>query len=179
MSRWPGLEIAESKENESPGINGFTPIELLMTILLSGIFIVAFVPQMLSTSEEDRQYALLKQLHSVRGQIESFRLLHNRHLPAEGTKSPELFLSELNRHLHNGHESATRIAPFSDENVELRFLNPYTQRSGILVVPDRLEKYHYSGSGQHGWVYSSTTGEFRSNLSPRITDRSGRFINQL
>jgi len=174
---------SETKElrTKSPSlaVSGFTPIELLMTITLLGIVSAAVVPQMLSDSENSRQNTLLKRLHSVRGQIEQYKQNHAGELPGQGMNSAREFMNEL----AHGPNSEQGLAHSSNPQVETGFelppLNPYTQRSGILVVPAGLKQHHYSGNGQHGWAYSSTTGEFRANLSPHITDRSGRLINQL
>lgn len=176
------LDVAHRAENESTvsveaaqketSVSGFSPIELLMSLTLLGILAATLVPQMLSSSEEARQTALLHRLHLVRGQIENFRSVHDGRLPGEGRNSAEAFLLDLTSVADARSEAARK-------QVEMPPLNPYTQQSGILVIPDRLQKRHYSGEGNHGWAYSSTTGEFRANLSPQTKDRSGRLINQL
>lgn len=170
-----GSKVADASVSAS----GFTPIELLMVTALLGIVVATLVPQMLSDSEEARRNTLLLRLHSVRGQIDQFRQDHNGRFPAEGRNSAEEFVRELTTIANRtgNRFPAGRTVP--DPQCEIPPVNPYTQKSGVLVVPDRLERHHYSGVGRHGWAYSSTTGEFRSNLSPDVTDRSGRLINQL
>lgn len=163
--------------------SGFTPIELLMAITLLGIVAAAFVPQMLSSNEAALQRSLLQKVHLVRGQIEHFRQTHENRLPGEGRNSSEYFLRDLASVPVSSDRSPSIDNPIGNaaDMPEREFppLNPYTQRSTILVIPDRLKPHHYSGDGRHGWAYSSTTGEFRANLSPTITDRSGRKIHQL
>jgi general secretion pathway protein G len=180
--------VGQRSNNETSGskaadasvsASGFTPIELLMATTLLGIVIATLVPQMLSTSEEARRNTLLLRLHSVRGQINQFRQDHNDRFPAEGRNSAEEFVRELTASTNrtDSRFPAGRTVP--DPHGKIPPVNPYTQKSEVLVVPGRLKDHHYSGSGRHGWAYSSTTGEFRSNLSPNVTDRSGRLINQL
>ena len=161
------------------GASGFAPIELPMAITLLGIVAAAFVPRMLTSSEAFTQRELLQKVHLVRGQIEHFRQTHNNSLPGEGRNSAEKFLRDLSSASVRSDRS-TSIDNGNDISIgEFLPLNPYTQRSEVLVIPDRLKPHPYSGDGRHGWAYSSTTGEFRANLSPMITDRSGRKIHQL
>lgn len=186
MGHWSIDKTVAEGPADSSGAGSITFIEFLMAITLLGIVIANLVPRMLSANEETRQNALLQRLHSVRGQIEEFRQAHGGRLPAEGRNSTGEFLRELKSLESDARDSRsldTTVLPV--DAVELWAsnglppLNPYTGRSDILVIPDRLKGHHYSGSGRHGWAYSSTTGEFRANLSPQTTDRSGRLINQL
>jgi type II secretory pathway pseudopilin PulG len=172
-------EPPSADHSAGAGASGFTPIELLIATTLLGIVAAAFVPRMLSTNEASLQRDLLHKVHLVRGQIEQFRQAHSQRLPGEGRSSGKEFLRDLSSvPLSAGHSSSTQQK--SDiSGSEFPPLNPYSQRSEILVIPDRLKPHHYSGDGRHGWAYSSTTGEFRANLSPTITDRSGRKIHQL
>ena len=182
----PDVEQPATDENaavkaggDTTSESGFTPIEMLTAITLLTIGIAVFIPQMLSASEEVRRNTLLQRLHAVRGNIEQFRNDNSGRLPAEGMNSADEFVRELtNFAIGTDRTGSVDDSDFLRED-QFPLLNPYTQKSEILVVPDGLDNRHYSGSGRHGWAYSSTTGEFRSNLSPEVTDRSGRLINQL
>ena len=179
MGHWSTIETVEEGTADSSGARSFTPIELLMVVTLLGIVMATLVPRMLSANEETRQNTLLQRLHSVRRQIEKFRQAYDGRLPAEGRNSADELLRQL-RSLEsvasNSQSLDATVLPVDDG---LPPLNPYTKKSDILVIPDRLQSHHYSGSGRHGWAFSSTTGEFRANLAPKVTDRSGRLINQL
>ena len=192
MGHWPDNETAATTVATEPSglvSSGFAPIELLIAITLLGIVAAILVPQMLSTREESRQYALLQRLHVVRGQIERFRDTHDGRLPAEGRNSATDFLLDLASLAAPSSKTVTNVtvsgrsvsdaARFARPEIEIPPANPYSQQSDILVIPDRLSPHHYSGDGRHGWAYSSTTGEFRANLSPQTTDNSDRLINQL
>ncbi len=174
---------ATNTQQSGTGASGFTPIELLMSITLLGIVAATLVPKMLSANEESRQNALLQRLHLVRRQIEQFRGAHDGRLPGAGQNSEKEFLLDLtgsvNGSIGDSPNRKTRDQQKNQRGDEIPPSNPYTQCSGILVIPDRLQARHYSGKGRHGWAYSSTTGEFRANLSPQTKDRSGRLLNQL
>lgn len=150
-----------------------------MVVTLLGIVLATLVPRILTANEETRQNTLLQRLHSVRRQIEKFRQTHDGRLPAEGRNSADELLREL-RNLENAanDSGSSEAVVMRVENI-LPPLNPYTKNLDILVIPESLQRHHYSGSGRHGWAYSSTTGEFRANLAPQVRDRSGRLINQL
>lgn len=187
MGHWSDNQAtpaADDSQQSATGTNGFTPIELLISITLLGIVAATLVPQMLSANEETRQHDLLQRLHLVRRQIEQFRSAHDGRLPAAGQNSAKEFLLDLTGIADDSIGIASsRKTPndqrMNDPSHEIPPLNPYTQRSAILVIPDRLQARHYSGKGRHGWAYSSTTGEFRANLSPQTKDQSGRLLNQL
>tara|TARA_R110002072_G_scaffold303099_1_gene493553 strand:- start:307899 stop:308462 length:564 start_codon:yes stop_codon:yes gene_type:complete len=172
------------RDISTPSASGFTPIELLMACTLLAIVVATLVPQMLSASEQSKQTSLLRRLHLVRERIEQFRDSHRGQLPAEGRNSTAEFLADLARLAGTSDSnkfgrSVSDAASTNQPEIEIPPTNPYTQRSDILVIPDRLKPHHFSGNGHHGWAYSSSTGEFRANLSPQITDSSGRLINQL
>lgn len=187
MGHWSDNEMtatAADPQHSETGVSGFTPIELLMSIMLLGIVAATLVPQMLSANEETRQNALLQRLHLVRGQIEQFRGANDGRLPGAGQNSAGEFLLDLARVEDDSIDVASNRKTRNHQTQiqlghEIPPLNPYTQRSGIMVIPDRLQARHYSGKGRHGWAYSSTTGEFRANLSPQTKDQSGRLLNQL
>ncbi|NQV28042.1 MAG: type II secretion system protein [Rhodopirellula sp.] len=175
-------EATEQKQTEASNLSAassFTPIEWLMALTLLSIVLATVVPQMLSAGEEANQIALLQRLHLVRRQIDLYRESHNGQLPAAGRNSTGDFQRDLASVADRVSESKSGDGSGLPIETEFPPVNPYTQQSEILVIPDPLEDHHYSGTGRHGWVYSSATGEFRSNLSPQITDRSGRLINQL
>lgn len=159
--------------------NDVTPVRLTITVTVLTAIAAALVPGLLRAEEEARWNALLLRLHSVRGKIEQFRQNHDGHLPAEGQNSADKLMRDLSRLLIADDDVVLTSGRSGTEDIQTLLLNPYTQKTGILVVPGELKRHHYSGSGRHGWTYSSTTGEFRSNLSPELTDRSGRLINQL
>ena len=171
--------FASTADGDSISVSGFTPIELLMTITLLAIVVASTVPKLLSDNEEARRNTLLLRLHSVRGSIERFRKEHDGHFPVEGRNSAVDFVRALASVTERASESEMKVDARPLVDYQFPLLNPYTQKSEILVVPARLQNHHFSGNGRHGWAYSSTTGEFRSNLSPTMTDRSGRLINQL
>lgn len=159
--------------------NDVTPARLMIAVTVLTALAALLVPKMLTAEEEARWNALLLRLHSVRGRIEQFRRSHDGHLPAEGMNSVDELLRDLYRLPITAEDSALHNGRWDTGGIQDLLVNPYTQKTGILVVPGRLKRHHYSGNGRHGWAYSSTTGEFRSNLSPELTDRSGRLINQL
>lgn len=177
--------ISVGKPNDGDGTrcentcNDVTPARLMIAVTVLTALAALLVPKMLTAEEEARWNALLLRLHSVRGRIEQFRQNHDGHLPAEGMNSADELLQDLSRLPITADDSPLHSGRWDAERIQDRLVNPYTQKTGILVVPGRLKRHHYSGSGRHGWAYSSTTGEFRSNLSPELTDRSGRLINQL
>lgn len=156
---------------------GFTVIEILIVLVLLGIVGVTFVPQIISANDDARRTAVQADLGMLRRQIKNYYAQHKQ-FPAHSTNSPELFLSQLTQKTnHAGDVSETgRFGPYLIGDVPV---NAYTQNNGVLIVPGELKPHQYAGHGDHGWVYSSTTGEFRANLSPNVKAANGVLVNSL
>jgi general secretion pathway protein G len=157
--------------------SGFTFIEILIVLVLLGIVGVTFVPQLTAASNDARREAVEQGLAMMRRQIKSY---HNHHqqYPAHGTNSKKRFLSHLTEKTNHAGDvnAAGRFGPYVIGGVPV---NAYTQQNSVLVVPGELRAHQFAGHGDHGWAYSSTTGEFRANLSPNVTNQDDVPVNRL
>lgn len=157
---------------------GFTVIELFIVLAILGLLAATLIPQVSVAGDVARQEAILKDLHMFRRQIAAFSKDHDGRLPAQGTNSATRVEAEMTgKTTPSGNVSGDgRLGPYLIGDIPR---NPYSHADTILVVPGELKEHHYNGSANHGWAYSSTTGEFRANLTDDTTDSSGRRINLL
>lgn len=157
--------------------HGFTLIEIVIVLVLLGIVTVTFVPQLTAASDDARRSAVEEHLAMMRRQIKSYHSQHQQY-PAHGTNSNKLFMDHLlQKTNHAGDVSRTgRFGPYLLGGVPV---NAYTQKSSVLIVPGVLKPHQYAGHGDHGWVYSSTTGDVRANLSPNVTNQENVPVNRL
>lgn len=155
---------------------GFTVVEILIVVALLGIVAITMVPQFSSAGDGARLLTVKEDLDIFRRQIDRFRNAHDGRLPAQGSASEADFIRDLtSRTTAAGQVDPTgRCGPYLIGRMPL---NVYTGLRTILVVPATLRPPHFNVSGEHGWAYSSTTGEFRINVPGDLTDDDGRPVN--
>jgi len=141
--------------------NGISFIELaLISVLLTGCA-MTLVPELSHAADSARRRAVEQDLAMFRRQIQQYRLEHADDLPGGGTDSEAMFLGQLMQPTDERGEwtAASHLGPYLLSRVPA---NPFSGKNGILVVPGLLTRNHMYGN--HGWVFSSTTGEIRAQM---------------
>jgi len=164
--------------SRSTGTSGFTLLEILIVGTLLLILAATFVPEFTAAHEDARCSAVQDDLNMLRRQIELYRRQHDGRFPGYATASEETFLKQLGQRTDPiGTPSPKgKYGPYLSGDMPR---SPYKDSPRVLVVLGPLKPVHYDGSGEHGWTYSSSTGEIRANVSPTITAPNGKPVNQL
>ncbi len=159
-----GVKELERRASQPATVWGISLAEVLMLVTLLGLLLAMLLPELLRTQDEARQKTIQSTVHAVRRQITRFREHHQGRLPAQGTNSEQQFVGQLfERTAISGRiEVEGRFGPYLLGEFPT---NPYSRSSTVLVVAGSLTREHFLGDGTHGWAYSSTTGEFRANVS--------------
>ena len=162
-----------TSQRSRPGPLGFTVIEILIVLALLSIVAITVVPQFSRAGEDAQLQTVQGDLDVFRRQIDRYREEHGGRLPALESDSESEFITHLTqRTTESGTIDPTgRLGPYLIGDMPP---NVFTGRRSIRVVRGTLQPPHFNGSGDHGWVYSSTTGEFRISTSSDVTDREGR-----
>ena len=157
---------------------GFSAVELMLVAALLCVVIGSLIPQLLTASENAQYDAIGQDLLQFRRQIEQYTQDHEGRRPAQGTTSGELFVEQLlGRSTHTGVVRVDgRYGPYLIGEIPS---NPVSGSSRILVIPGPLRQQHFGGRGDHGWAYSSETGEIRASVATDIVNSDGRPINTL
>lgn len=160
------------------GNSGFTLLEILIVGTLLLLLAATFVPEFTAAHEDARCSALKNDLGMLRKQIELYRKQHEGRFPGYATNSEEMFLKQLQQRTDpNGTLSSTgKYGPYLTGDMPR---SPYKDSSRVLVVLGPLKPAHCDGSSDHGWAYSSSTGEIRANVSALTTTPNGMPVNQL
>ena len=150
---------------------------MLVTALL-GVVIGSLIPQLLAANDNARYDAIQQDLVQFRRQIEQYANDHDGRVPAHGTNSGEMFAEQLlGRTSHTGVvRDDGRYGPYLIGSIPA---NPVSGSSRVLVVPGPLRQHHFEGRGDHGWAYSSETGEIRVSLATSVVASDGRPVNTL
>ena len=153
---------------------GFTIIELLIVITILGILAAITIPHFASASRLTRENALKDDLRYVRMQIALFRAQHRDVPPGYPsgntlqTPTEREFVGQLSQFTDEycgvsaTAGSAHPLGPYLPKNGEM-IANPMNGHSSVLVIasgqalPDP--------TGEYGWIYRPSTGEFIADLT--------------
>ncbi len=148
----------------------FTLVEVLIVVMIMGILASVVLPQFTAASGDAKESALLQSLATMRNQIQMFRFQHEGRLP--GTKSGVSFdqsmlqKTDIDGSLNTNGAHGPYILgqlppnPYND-------LRDVTVKSAVLAPAD--------ADGTTGWLYSTSTGEFRANYDGTMSDGSTIF----
>lgn len=157
------------QQAETPSGISFIEFALIGALLVGCAINLA--PELADAAHTARRQAVEDDLTMFRRQIEQYQRDHLDRLPAQGTNSEATFVSQLT-HRTNEHGDVAKRAHFGPYIIGKIPSNPFSGLSRVLVVPGPVKSEHVSGHGTHGWVFSSTTGEFRANPSTRAGSNS-------
>ena len=144
--------------------NGISFIDVaLISASLAGC-VMSLAPELSHAAHSARTLAVEQDLAMFRRQIQQYRLEHDDRLPGGGTDSEAMFLRQLMQPTNEHGECAafSHLGPYILSGIPS---NPFSGKSGVLVVPGLLTERH--ACGDYGWVFSSTTGEIRSQMPLR------------
>ncbi len=134
------------RQAQQKKVAGFTLIEVLIVVVILAILAVAIVPQFTDSSDDAKESTAMMNLHTLRSQIQLYRLQHNG-------LTPSATLRELTIQTDADGNPGTDFGPY------LQFIpeNPFT---GSNTVRETTENPPTSASGaaDAGWLYHQATG---------------------
>ncbi len=126
--------------------NAFTLVEVLIVVVIMAILAAAVIPQFTDSSNDARASTATMNLHTLRAQIQLYRLQH------EG-RNPSATLEELTKQTDVTGAEGTDFGPY------LQFIpeNPFT-RSNTVRAATSNPPAAASGAADAGWLYHAATG---------------------
>ncbi|HVQ24315.1 MAG TPA: prepilin-type N-terminal cleavage/methylation domain-containing protein [Planctomycetota bacterium] len=144
---------------------GFTLVEIMIVVAILALLAAVALPQFTSEKEEGKASAMVSSLSVLRTAIDSYWTQHDK-FPGQG--GPEEFAEQLikatNKAGTTGAGTGFGYGPYL-RNGKLP-LNPLTGTSTVRIVTAMPTE----PTGTEAWIYASTTGEIRCNVTGKTID---------
>ena len=124
---------------------GFTLVEILIVVIILGILAAIVVPQFTEASADAKVSALTSDLQTVRSQLELYKLQHDGDYPSD-------IVTQLTTQTDVNGDEGSDFGPYLTKFPT----NPFNSSAGVKTTDS-------AGSGDEGWWYDSSTGEFCPN----------------
>lgn len=157
---------------------GFTLVELMIVVTILGILAAIVLPEFQGHAAESRESAIKSTLHTMRAQIELYKMQHNGLAPGYiGTvaATPTIFVYQL-----TGTSTSTGMAVASKtpsgSYVYGPYLgsmpvNPFNNLYSVKMVSAATTDFSTAADNSTGWLYQKETATIKINKSG--TDSSG------
>jgi general secretion pathway protein G len=149
---------------ESRRPSGFTLIEVLIVVVIMAVLAATVIPQFANSTSDAKVSSLKFNLHTLRAQIELYKVHHNGSPPAiDGTTGTlQQLLSSTNA---TGTVGTGANFPFGPYVLNEIPRNPFTNSNAMRAVTT----WPPAASGSGGWVYNTTTGQIAPDDPDHIT----------
>ena len=158
--------------------NGFTLVELIIVVTILGILAAIVIPEFQGQAAESRESSVKSSLHTVRCQIELYKMQHNGLNPgyfnSTFSATPTVLTNQfIGTSQLTGMSQASKIP--SDPYVCGPYLvkmpvNPFNGLSTIKIVSDATTDFSTEVDDSTGWLYQKNTATFKINQSGTDTN---------
>jgi general secretion pathway protein G len=140
--------------------NAFTLIEVLIVVIIMAVLAATIIPQFSSSTTDDKTSAVTFNLHTIRSQIEMFKVHHNGALPVLNTFSDQMTKPTDVTGSTTGTTATLIYGPYFQGAVPM---NPFTNTNTLVAVATAGKVPTGAVTGGAGWQYDVTTGGFYPN----------------
>lgn len=145
---------------------GFTLIEILIVVVIMAVLAATIIPQFSSSTNDAKTSTLQFNLHTLRSQIELYKLNHNGAVPAiTNGLLPQLTSSTD----VNGNIGASGTSfPFGPYILGDMPTNPFDGHNTVTDTGGVFPPTATTSAG--GWLYCSPTGQIAPNTTGHLND---------
>lgn len=131
--------------------DAFTLIEVLIVVIIMAVLAATIIPQFASSTDDAKSSALVFNLHTIRSQIEMYKIHHLGSYP----KSADDFADQMTKKTDADgtvNETSGKYGPYIQGTVPS---NPYNSLNTITAVSGKA-----AAGSSSGWQYDKSTGGF-------------------
>ena len=132
-------------------IYGFTLVEILIVVSILGIMAAIVIPQYNSSTGEAQLAALRSNLHTIRKQLELYKIHHNGAWPAAVGETSADFARRMVTKTDGNGAVGIQFGPYLECVPVNKFNNRATVRVGEAAA----------GANTDGWRFDPLSGEFQ------------------
>ena len=139
--------------NDSRRRSGFTLIEVLIVVVIMAVLAATIIPQFSSSTEDAKASTLKFNLHTMRSQIELYKLQHNGLLPQITSNSLPQLTSNTKVDGTVGTGASFPLGPYVQGELPA---NPF---DGKKTVTAATFPFDATEAAAGGWIYDASTGK--------------------
>lgn len=138
--------------------NGFTLIEVLIVVIIMAVLAATIIPQFSSSTSDAKTSSLKFNLHTIRSQIEMYKVHHMNKVPLLAT-----FTDQMTKPTDvNGATTGSNLiyGPYFQGQVPA---NPFNGNNTLVAVATAGKEPTGIVAGGAGWQYDESNGGFFPN----------------
>ena len=146
--------------------SGFTLVEILIVVVIMAVLAATIIPQFSSSATDAKNSSLSFNLHTLRSQIELYKLHHNGAVPAITSGAlPQLTMYTDVAGATSATSDATHtFGPYVQSKLPTNPLNNANVVTASAAFPPT------AATTDGGWLYNATTGQIAPNDANHLTD---------
>lgn len=137
--------------------NAFTLIEVLIVVIIMAVLAATIIPQFSSSTEDAKRSTLDFNLHTIRSQIEMYKVHHLGKVPSLANFEKQM---TEKTNVQGGFTGDTAYGPYIQGQIPA---NPFNHSNEVVAVAAAGTVPTAVVAGDAGWQYDESTGGFYPN----------------
>ena len=135
---------------------GFTLIEVLIVVVLMAVLAGTIIPQFAASTKDAKDSAIRFNLHSLRSQIEMYKVHHNNTPPTGANNLDQLTKATDISGATGTPGPSYPYGPYIQQSLPT---NPFTNSNKVTLDTAASGTPTATGDSDAGWIYRASTGE--------------------